>query len=109
MGRNRWHGKPDANLDLIRSALLSAGCVVIDTGALGGGAPDLLVYRILGGSTVMRFMEVKSGKGRLRPSQEAFRDKYPHLYCVVRSPSEALKEMGMEIGLVQSTSRKIAS
>lgn len=92
MSRNRYHGKPDATLGPIRSALEAAGCAIADLGAVGAGCPDLLVYRAATG--LLRLIEAKSKKGKLRASQQAFALRMP--VWVARTPDEALAAMGIE-------------
>lgn len=88
----RYSGKPDGPVDDIRKALRGCGCEVEDLGAVGGGVPDLLVYRKATGC--LRLIEVKSEDGELNDSQRKFARRMP--VWVARTVEEALQVMGLE-------------
>lgn len=101
----RRASKVDSNHVAVVKALRKNGCVVISLAALGKGIPDLLAYRRAAG--LLRLIEVKT-PGREQKLTTAQAKAFPRLpVWVVSSPEAALA--AMEIGLDQSTSRKIAS
>lgn len=79
----------DANHGEITEALEDAGCIVTDLSKVGGGCPDLLVYRPATG--LLRLLEVKTRKGKLERSQEEFRRRVPT--WIARTPREALEAL----------------
>lgn len=83
----------DENHAPITRALERAGCYVIDLARVGGGVPDILVYRRATG--LLRLIEIKTAKGRLRKSQEEFAQKCPR--WVARTVREAFEAMGIEV------------
>ena len=91
IGRNRYHGKPDATLAPIKDALKAVGCDVLDLGAVGMGCADLLVYHPPSG--LLRLLEAKSRTGKLNALQQAFSRRFP--VWVVRTPDEALRAVGL--------------
>ena len=89
----RRAAKVDANHREIVATLRAAGCEVLDLSRVGGGCPDLLVYRTARG--LLRLIEVKTENGRLTKRQSI---RFPLLpVWVVRSPAEALAAMEVEI------------
>lgn len=76
----------DANHGEIKRAFERMGCDVIDLSRVGGSVPDLLV-RV---RAVNRWMlvEVKTPKGRIKPGQAAFAERWP--VEVVRSVDDAI-------------------
>jgi hypothetical protein len=66
--------KVDANQSDVVRALERAGFQVFDLSRVGGGMPDLLVYRPLTGYHVV---EVKSPGGTLTPQQVRFHERVP--------------------------------
>jgi hypothetical protein len=88
----RRAAKVDATQAAIVEALRAAGAIVVSLAALGGGCPDLLVWR----DDRAWLLEVKSRNGRLTPAQErwlaAWRGPSVH---VVRTPAEALAAVGV--------------
>jgi hypothetical protein len=90
---SRFARKVDANQAAVVRALRAVGATVQSLASVGGGCPDLLVgYR---GRTYL--LEVKDGarmpsKRRLRPGQEAFRDRWRGAtVATVHGPKEALE------------------
>jgi hypothetical protein len=81
--------KRDANHGDVVRALEAVGCTVVDLSMVGGGCPDLLVYRRSTG--LLRLLEIKTEKGRLSLGQLAFARLIP--VWVVRSPMEALEAL----------------
>lgn len=86
------HSRRDSTHKAIKQALVSVGATVIDTADVGAGYPDLTV----GYKGVTYLFEVKGPTGRLRPSQDAFRDNWRGgPLIVVRTRGEALGALGI--------------
>lgn len=64
--------RTDANHAAVIHTLEALYCSVVDTSALGGGFPDLVVG--LAGTTVL--VEVKAENGTLQPNQQRFHDDW---------------------------------
>lgn len=62
------YGNPDSNHHDVIGWYRELGCFVCDTKDVGFGFPDLVV----GAAGVTDVVEIKSGEGRLRSSQELF-------------------------------------
>lgn len=84
MAKYSYH-QLDANHKAVRAGLEAAGATV-DPKCPG----DLLV----GFRGVNYLLEVKTAKGKLRPSQERFKARWKGQYAVVRTMDEALKAIG---------------
>lgn len=86
-------GRKDANHALIVEVFEKAGWKVLDTSALGRGAPDLLV-RPNPIFSIMWFIEIKrDGKSKLKPGQKDFAaDGWP--VVVLNSVDQALAFVG---------------
>lgn len=86
------HGRVDDVQPEIVRALRKAGASVVSLADMGKGVPDLLVgYR---GATYL--MEVKTGNGKLRASQEKFIAEWRgRKVDVVRSIRAALAVIGI--------------
>ena len=90
------YGKVDDNQTRIVRDLRQAHCRVLSLAAIGGGCPDLLVYRPTTGLLYM--LEVKDGdkfpsQRKLTPHQIQFhKDWEVH---VVNNTDEALKACGL--------------
>ena len=74
------YGKVDDNQREIVKALRAAGCEVVSTAAMGGGFPDLLVYRP--SHDRLTLIEIKDGnkspsKRKLTSHQLAFHARWP--------------------------------
>ena len=65
----RRRGKVDSNHAEIRDALRACGWRVLSLADLGGGAPDLLLFRA---EQRLRLVEVKRPGGKLTPAQKQF-------------------------------------
>jgi hypothetical protein len=92
----RRNAKVDDNQTSIVSALRKAGCSVLSLAAIGGGCPDLLVYRRSTGLLYM--LEVKDGdkypsQRKLTPHQVKFHKDWP--VHVVNNLDEALEACGI--------------
>ena len=76
----------DANHIEIKRAFERMGCDVIDLSKVGGSVPDLLV-RV---RSIDRWIlvEVKTAKGRIKPGQAAFAERWP--VTVVRTVEDAI-------------------
>lgn len=72
----------------IARALVSAGCSVFGTQALGRGVPDLVASR--GGFTAL--VECKTGRGKLNAAQERFHAEWQGALIVARSGEEAVQK-----------------
>ena len=87
VGPGRMRAKRvDANHAEIKRAFERLGCDVLDLSGVGRDCPDLLV-RV---RAIDRWMlvEVKTPKGRIRPGQAAFAERWP--VQVVRSVDDAM-------------------
>lgn len=78
--------RTDANQSEIVRALERMGCDVLDLSGVGSSCPDLLV-RV---RAIDRWMlvEVKTPKGRIKPGQAAFAQRWP--VAIVRSVDDAI-------------------
>ena len=88
--------RADLNQEAIVKALRSIGAVVEITTQQGNGFPDLVV----GYMKKTHLIEIKnpSTKGKLRASQEIFRDKWKGSDVhVVNTVDEALRVIGVEV------------
>jgi Holliday junction resolvase len=90
----RSRGRVDANQVSVVKALRKAGCRVLSLANVGGGVPDLLVYR----AGVLTMLEIKDGnkfksQQKLTSHQERFRVDWP--VQVVNSIESALKAVGL--------------
>ena len=83
-------GRVDKNQQQIVSALRKLGCSVAITSDVGSGFPDVIV----GYNGRNYLIEIKSSKGKLRKSQEDFRDKWVGQWAVCYSLEEVLKVIG---------------
>lgn len=72
----------------IAGALVSAGCSVFGTQALGRGIPDLVVGRE--GFTAL--VECKTGNRKLNELQRKFHDEWQGVVIVARSGEEAVQK-----------------
>jgi len=91
----RYKARRDANDGLIGRALSAAGFTVLDY-ASNGGVPDRLVVRPLpDGTPWVCWVEIKVEKGKLRPSQERFRQVFEPRgeFYVARDPEETVREL----------------
>ena len=78
-------GRRDANQAEIVRVLRQCGARVKDASGLGGGFPDLVVlYR-----GIVRLVEVKTAKGKIRKSQLDFSGEWP--VWLARSEDEAVQ------------------
>jgi hypothetical protein len=86
--------KKDKVHNPIATALMQAGCAVLDLSKLGRGAPDCLC---IAGFT-MRLFEFKAKYGKFTKDQITWQCNNPRLmqyYRVVKTKEEALKKMGL--------------
>lgn len=90
----RKRARKDANHPEIVAALTAAHCSVIDLAQLGDGCPDLLAANRIKGNVLL---EVKVGKGKLRPAQIEFRETWHGPVFTVRSVDDALRAMGISV------------
>ena len=76
----------DANHGEIKKIFERMGCDVLDTSKVGGGVPDLLI-RV---RAVNRWLwvEIKTAKGKLKPSQVEFAQRWPVI--VARTVDDAV-------------------
>ena len=91
----RYKARRDANDGLIGRALHAAGFTVLDF-ASNGGVPDRLVVRLLpDGVPWTCWVEIKVEKGKLRPSQERFRQVFEPRgeFYVARDPEATVREL----------------
>jgi hypothetical protein len=105
VGFKRNRSKHDGNHDEIVEALEDVGCIVVDLSAVGGGCPDILVWRRSTG--MLRLLEIKNPETTAKThrkvdrklteteiKQEAFRSLVP--VWVVKTVDEALEAMGVK-------------
>jgi hypothetical protein len=85
---SQYAARTDQTHAEVRDALRRLGYTVIDCARVGGGFPDLMLCGH-DGATVL--VEVKAKTGKLRASQEKFRDNWPGRYVVLRSQDEAIQ------------------
>ena len=90
----RRAAKVDDTQDAIVKALRATGASVLSLAAVGNGAPDLLVCVREGECEWLYTLECKTGKGKLRASQEKFAAEWRGTVHVVRTPDEALRVIG---------------
>ena len=91
----RRAARRDANDGIISQALKAAGFVVHDY-ASAGHVPDRLVVRNLPcGTPWVCWVEIKTEKGKLRPSQERFREVFEPRgeFYVARDPEQTVREL----------------
>jgi hypothetical protein len=91
----RKAARRDANDGLIGQALKAAGFVVHDY-ASAGHVPDRLITRTLpDGVEWVCWVEIKTDKGKLRPSQERFAAIFEGRgeFYVARDPEATVREM----------------
>jgi hypothetical protein len=91
----RRAARRDANDGIISQALKAAGFLVHDY-ASNGGVPDRLVVRNLPcGTPWVCWVEIKTEKGKLRPSQERFREVFEprQEFYVARDPEQTVREL----------------
>jgi len=92
----RHAARRDANDAIITEALRKAGFTVVDYGNAGQGIPDKLVTRTLpDGTPWVCWVEIKVEKGKLRPSQERFRQVFEPRgeFYVARDPEATVREL----------------
>ena len=82
----QWAQKPDANQPEIVTALEKIGCIVLDLHRVGGGCPDILVWR--NGKCCL--LEIKFLKAKLNKLQREFHAVWTGCTFTVRSPEEAI-------------------
>lgn len=93
--------KRDQNQAEIIAALFAAGCSVQDLHAVGGGCPDLLIGRIVGGEKRCFLLEVKMAKNakgepkQLTPDQVNWHWSWRGQVAIVVTPEEALRAVGL--------------
>jgi hypothetical protein len=93
---SRYARRTDKPHSAIVQALRRLGCSVVDLSRVGGGCPDLLVYRC--DPTPGRFyvgaawlVEVKDGKdGRVTAGQSKFLDDWPGPSTIIWSLDDAI-------------------
>ena len=90
------YGRTDDNQTSIVRSLRKAGCSVLSLAEIGGGCPDLLVFRRSTGLLYM--LEVKDGdkfpsQRKLTPHQVKFHQDWPA--HVVNNIDEALEAVGL--------------
>lgn len=96
----RRAAKRDENHAEVVKTLRSAGCFIVDLGAVGNGCPDLLVHGPVF-PWEWRMLEIKDGKKyasqrKLTPDQEKFHAACKGPIHVVTTPAEALEVMGVK-------------
>jgi hypothetical protein len=92
----RHAARRDGNDALITNALRKAGFLVHDYAKAGVGIPDKLIVKDdPSGIPWVCWVEIKTPKGKLRPSQIEFQSVFlaRNEYYVARDPEEAVREM----------------
>lgn len=93
------NAKVDTNHPTIRTQAKAAGLDWLDTFRLGDGAPDAIVSGVprWGDRPVSVQVEIKHGKGKLTPKEQAYIDamRYPGAYIVARDVEDILSWFGM--------------
>lgn len=79
----------DANHAEVKAALKAAGCVVVDTHALGQGFPDLVIVRPDGVCALL--IEVKAAPSVTRPEVEFMISLVNPVYRIATSPEQAVE------------------
>lgn len=90
----------------IIAALEAAGVCVVDLSDAGGGVPDIACWirgrectacqtAFCGHGDRWVFIEIKEKRGRMRESQEKFRDRFP--VVVARTIAEAMAACGIKL------------
>ena len=87
----RWAAKVDANQAEIVAALRQVGASVLVLSRVGQGCADLAA----GIRGMTYFLEVKTDKGKLTPSEIDFMEMWRGHYAIVRTPDEALRAIGV--------------
>ena len=96
---NKYAKRVDANHTQVVEALRSAGCVVDDLSAIGGGVPDLLVGYMRRGERLFWLCEIKDGKKpksdqKLTDAQIHWHEKYAGWpVSIVDGPEAALRHL----------------
>lgn len=86
MTLNRYANRKDSNEDEIVAALKAIGCTV-----MYGKQVDLIVGYDYGERGKRNYlMEIKTAKGKLKPSQEALLRVWKGQYSIVRTVQEAI-------------------
>lgn len=93
------NAKTDANHSVIRARVRASGLDWLDTFRLGDGAPDAIVSGVprWGDRPVSVQVEIKHGKGKLTPKEQAYFDalRYPDAYIVARDDVDIFRWFGM--------------
>ena len=90
----------DPNHRQISDALKAAGCLVYDAAHVGGGVPDLFVFRRVGGEWRTWLLEVKDGSKppsarKMTLAEQAWHARFPGCAPVVLSVEDALRAVGL--------------
>lgn len=94
----------DGNHAEICDALEAVGILVVDLADAGSGVPDIACFvrcdkcrRLDDPCNEGRWVwiEIKQQRGRMRASQDAFRERFP--VVVARTANEALRACGIEV------------
>lgn len=76
----------DGNHQAITAAFQRLGYATVDCSQLGGDVPDLLVCK----ANDWAFIEIKTGKRKVTPGQQAFAARWPGRVRVVRSLDDVI-------------------
>lgn len=98
--------RSDRNTAEIVSALRAAGCFVVyldpDGSSWGAGTPDLMVASKASGKPATTLLEVKTPRGRTRPSQTDWHARWAAAggcpVVIVRTVDDALAAVGLLAG-----------
>jgi hypothetical protein len=86
----RYDKKTDNNQKEIVAEFRRLGWEVIDTHCLGGGFPDVVIFKqgILNQCLFHHFIEIKNGNAPYSPAEVEFMERYPGLVTTVRSTQD---------------------
>ncbi len=87
----RWAARVDANQAEIVEALRQVGASVLVLSHVGQGCADLSA----GFRGQNYFLEIKTDKGKLTPSEKEFMEMWRGHYAIVRTVDEALRAIGV--------------
>lgn len=82
----KYRRKADKNHSELSDALRKIGCKVVDLSRVGGGIPDVLVWRA--GRCCL--LEYKTSTGKLNALQKQFHREWTGCTFIVRTPEEAV-------------------
>lgn len=89
--------RTDHNQSPITDELRQLGYKIASTHTVGGGFPDILVSGMKNGVPTLLLVELKSARGKLRPSQVKFHSMWDGFTIIVaRSTEDVLRWFGWD-------------